>query len=106
MPAWAKVGRLVLIALRNVEQQSRLAEREGRTSDVAMENLNWLLKTKNLAGTKTLWPQLGEAEGHDELLRLRDQDRLTWDTIGLVLKRDPRDARRTYSRLKDWLHNL
>lgn len=106
MPAWAKTGRLVLIALRNVEQQARLAEREGRTSDVAMDWLNWLLNTKGLAGTETKWPQPGEAEAHDQLLKLRDQDHLTWETIGLTLGRDSRDVRRTYTRLKDWLHSL
>jgi hypothetical protein len=106
MPAWAKVGRLVLIALRNVEQQSRLEERQGKRSDVAMQWLNWLLKEKALAGTKTLWPQPGEAEGHDELIRLRDQDHLTWETIGVIQGRDGRDVRRTYTKLKDWFHSL
>lgn len=106
MPAWAKVGRLVLIALRNVEQQARLEEREGRQSDVAMQWLNWLLKTKGLAGTQPLWPQPGEAEAHDQLLKLRDQDCLTFETIGTIQGREGRDVRRSYTRLKEWIRAL
>jgi len=106
MPAWSKVGRLVLIALRNVEDQARREEREGKRSDVALSWLNWLLKEKELAGTETRWPPVGETEAHEELLKLRDHDHLSWESIGQALNRDPRDVRRSHVRLKEWLRSL
>ena len=103
MPIRATVGRLVLIALRNLEAQARLEEREGRRSNLALETLNWLLEEKKLAGTKTTWPPVGQEEFYDELLRLRDVEGLTFEAIGQRLGRERSTVSQGYERLKAWL---
>ena len=106
MPIRATVGRLVLIALRNVEAQARLEAKMGARTNLSIKWLNWLLDEKGLAGTKTTWPPVGQEELYEEIVRLRDEEHLTFDAIAERIGRERSSVSQGYERLKEWLRTI